>query len=63
MKVKNKMELFQIISEHSILKQSISTKKIDINLAKEYALIAFSDPHKFSNCEPNIQTANMLKNK
>ncbi len=55
-------ELFQIISEHSILKQSISTKKIDINLAKEYALIAFSDPHKFSKNLFELRAKNLIDN-
>ena len=55
-------ELFQIISQYSILKQSISTKKIDVNLASEYALITLSDPHKFTKNLFELRAKNLINN-
>ena len=55
-------ELFEIISQYSILKNSISTKKIDVHLATEYALIAFSDPHKYSKNLFELRAKNLIDN-
>ncbi len=55
-------ELFQIISQYSILKQSISTKKIDVNLATKYALITFSDPHKYTKNLFELRAKNLINN-
>ena len=55
-------ELFQIISQHSILKQSISNEKIDVNLATEYALITFSDPQKYTKNLFELRAKNLINN-
>ena len=55
-------ELFQIISQYSILKKSISSANFNKSLAIEYAMISFLEPQKFSKKLFELRARNLIQN-
>ena len=55
-------ELFEIISQYSILKNSIATSNFDYKIALEFAMVSFLDPHKFSKKLFELRARNLIEN-